>query len=71
MIDLSFGLPGLEIVNHILGALLGAARCVMVLIVLACVARYLGIVLKGEIVEGSYFLDLLMEKNLLSDILKI
>jgi len=71
IIDLSFGLPGLEIVNHIIGALLAAARCVMVLFVLALVARYLGLVMKGEMFEGSYFLNMLMEQNLLSDILKI
>lgn len=74
ILDLVFGLPGLENINHVLGGALGALRGVVIVLVIACVARYFGIVdifLGTEIVNETHILKPLMDGNMLSNILGI
>ncbi|MGX8699447.1 MAG: CvpA family protein [bacterium] len=74
ILDLVFGLPGLEWVNHILGCALGAGRGLILVIVIACVFRYLGIIgiaLGQNYVEDTHILKSLMESNMLATILGI
>ena len=71
MLDLVFGLPGLENLNHILGGILGAAKGIAIVIVICCVCRYLGILIGAEIVENTWIMKRLMENNLIANLLKI
>lgn len=74
VLDLVFGLPGLEWVNHILGGALGAVRGIVLLVVIACVCRYLGIigiVLGEDYVGQTHILKALMDSNMLAAILGI
>ena len=71
MLDLVFGLPGLENINHILGGILGAAKGIAIVIVICCVCRYLGVLIGSEIVENTWIMKRLMENNLIANLLKI
>lgn len=71
VLDLAFGLPGLENINHILGAIFGAAKGILIIIVITCFCRYLGLVLKTDLVQETFIMRKLMESNLLANILKI
>ncbi|MBQ4381411.1 MAG: CvpA family protein [Oscillospiraceae bacterium] len=71
VLDLVFGLPGLENINHILGGLLGAVKGAAIVIVICCVLRYLGIVLTPAVLDSTFITKRLMESNLVADILKI
>jgi 3D (Asp-Asp-Asp) domain-containing protein/uncharacterized membrane protein required for colicin V production len=53
VLDLSFGLPGIENVNHIVGAVLGCVKGVGIIIVLACIFRYAGLLISAEELERS------------------
>lgn len=71
VLDLAFGLPGLENINHILGGIFGAAKGIVIVVVITCVCRYLGLVLKTDIVEETWIMKRLMESNILASILNI
>ncbi len=69
--DLSFGLPGHENLNHITGAALGVIRGLMILVVLGCLGRYLGILIPDKLMNGTVIFKRLVETNKLADLLKI
>lgn len=71
ILDLAFGLPGLENINHILGGIFGAAKGILIVVFITCVCRYLGLILKEDIVESTWIMKRLMESNLLASILHI
>ncbi len=68
-LDIFLSLPGLEIVNHILGLMLGAAKGVIYILLLTMALRYIGIVLTPEITERTILAKLLMENNLVATML--
>lgn len=69
--DLSFGLPGHENLNHITGAALGVIRGIILVMVLACLCRYVGIVLPEGTFEKTVLFGKLVETNRLADMLHI
>jgi len=69
VLDLSFGLPGLENVNHITGALLGAVKGILIVLILACAFRYLGVIVGRETIAKTWLLRRLLENNLAANIL--
>ena len=71
VLDLVFGLPGLENINHILGGVLGAAKGIIIVVVICCFCRYLGIILDKEIVENTWIMSKLMENNFVANLLNI
>lgn len=71
MLDLVFGLPGLENLNHILGGIFGAAKGLVLVVVICCICRYLGIVIGSDIVENTWIMKKLMENNFIANILNI
>lgn len=71
VLDLVFGLPGLENINHILGGILGAAKGIVIVVVICCLCRYLGLIIDKEIVENTWIMSRLMENNFIAHILNI
>lgn len=69
--DLSFGLPGHENLNHITGAALGIIRGLVIILVLGCLGRYLGIFISAGTMDKTLIFKHLVEANKLADILKI
>lgn len=71
VLDLVFGLPGLEALNHILGGILGAVKGIAIVLVITLVCRYLGIVLGEEIIDETFILKRLVDSNMLASILNL
>lgn len=71
ILDLAFGLPGLESINHILGGVLGAVKGILIVLVITCVCRYLGIVLKTDLLEGTIIMRRLIDSNFIANLLQI
>lgn len=69
--DLSFGLPGHENLNHITGAALGVIRGILILMVLGCLGRYLGILISAETMDKTLIMRRLVETNKLAELLNI
>lgn len=69
--DLSFGLPGHENLNHITGMALGVIRGLMILLVIGCFARYVGILIPNGVMEGTHILSRIVETNRLAALLNI
>lgn len=71
ILDLAFGLPGLENINHILGGVFGAAKGILIVLVITCVCRYMGILLKTDLLEGTIIMKRLIESNFIANLLQI
>ena len=71
VLDLSFGLPGLEDLNHITGAALGVIRGLMIITVLAVFVRYTGLFIPKETVSATRILSRLVENNQLATLIGI
>jgi uncharacterized membrane protein required for colicin V production len=71
VLDLAFGLPGLENVNHILGAIFGAAKGFLIIVVITCFCRYLGLILKTDLLNSTIIMKKLVESNFLANLLEI
>ena len=71
LVNLAFKLPGLETLNKVLGAMFGFVKGAMILLFIACVFRYLKMVLPDSVTEDSLLLDWLIEHNLLANIIGI
>ena len=71
VIDLAFGLSGLENLNHAVGGIFGAAKGIAIVIVITCVCRYLGLILKTDIIDSTHLMKRLMESNALASLLNI
>lgn len=71
VLDLVFGLPGLETLNHVLGGVLGAGKGIVIVLVITLVCRYLGLLIGDELVNSSIMLRTLVESNALASILNL
>lgn len=71
VLDLSFGLPGHENLNHITGAALGVIRGLLIVTVIACLGRYLGILIPEKAEAGNELWHKLVETNKLAEMLNI
>lgn len=69
--DLSFGIPGHENLNHITGAALGIIRGILILLVIGCVGRYIGILIPGSVMEKTFIFKHIIEPNKIAALLKI
>ncbi len=69
--DLSFGLPGHENLNHITGAALGVIKGILVVVVIACIFRYLGLLMPDGLISGTWIFEGLIGSNKLADILGV
>lgn len=62
LFNLSFRLPGLELVNSVLGTLLGIAKGLLYVFAIAWLLRFTGLLLSEEKVDATFLLSRLMEK---------
>ena len=69
--DLAFGIPGFENLNHIIGAVLGLVKGIAIVMVLACVFRYTGLLIDKETVASTWLLEIFVENNMAANILGI
>lgn len=69
--DLSFGIPGHENLNHITGAALGVIRGILILLVIGCVGRYIGLLVPQSTVADTFIFEKLVEANKIAALLKI
>lgn len=69
--DLSFGIPGHENLNHIIGAALGAIRGILIIMVIGCVGRYIGILLPEGVMENTLIFQKIVDLNRIASMLKI
>lgn len=66
VLNFSFKIPGLDIVNGVVGAVLGVVTGIMLCAVLAWALKFTGLVIKPETLEGTHFLKWFMEKDILT-----
>ena len=71
VINLAFKLPGLETLNKVLGAVFGFAKGCMILLFIACIFRYLGMVLPDNFTDDTILLKWLIDANPLANIIGI
>ena len=65
VIDLVFNLPGIELVNKILGLALGLAEAFCILQFIGCVARFTGILIPDAAIDGTLLFKYFVEQNYL------
>ena len=63
LINVSFGIPGLNRIDKIVGAVLGAVRGVALILVIACVARYACVLIGSGRIEDTIVLELIVKTN--------
>ena len=66
LLNLAFKLPGLEFINETLGALFGFAKGAIIIVAIAWLMRYLGVLVDEDIVNKTLLLEWLMEHNLVT-----
>ena len=66
ILNLAFKMPGLEFINESLGALFGFAKGAIIVVAIAWVMRYLGVLVDEDIVNKTVLLEWLMEHNLVT-----
>lgn len=71
VINLAFKLPGLETLNHVAGAVFGFAKGAIIVLFIACLFRYLGLLVPEEITDKTILLKWLTNSNILADIIGI
>jgi len=71
IINLAFSLPGLEILNRTAGAVFGLFKGILILLFIACLFRYLGLILPENVLEKTVLLEWLIESNKLADIIGV
>lgn len=70
-LGLYLSLPGLEVVNRILGAVLGGFKGLMYVLLLTAVLRYAGMLLSDDVIRSSLLTRALTENNAIANILGI
>ena len=71
IINLAFSLPGLEVLNRTAGAVFGLFKGILILLFIACLFRYLGLILPENVLEKTVLLEWLIESNKLADIIGV
>jgi len=66
ILNLAFKMPGLEFINETLGALFGFAKGAIIVVAIAWVMRYLGVLIDEDIVNKTMLLEWLMDHNLVT-----
>ncbi|MDD6189745.1 MAG: CvpA family protein [Clostridiales bacterium] len=66
ILNLAFKLPGLEFINDILGTVFGLAKGIILVLTIAWVMRYMGFLVKEDVVNKTVLLEWFMEHNLVA-----
>ena len=66
ILNLAFKLPGLEFINEIFGGIFGFIKGAIIVVTIAWVMRYLGVLVDEDIVNKTVLLEWLMEHNLVT-----
>ena len=66
ILNLAFKLPGLELVNDILGTAFGVAKGLIFAFTIAWVMRYMGFLINETIINKTIILEWMMEHNLVA-----
>ena len=71
VLNIYFKLPNLETVNKISGSVLGAVKGIIIIMFVACLCRYFGLILGQETISRTWLLELLINSNKLASILGV
>lgn len=71
VLNLTFTLPELEKVNAGVGAAIGLFRGIVIVLLLACIFRYLGIILTEKKISSTILLSWLVQHNFIANLLGI
>lgn len=66
ILNLAFKMPGLEAINEIAGGAFGFVKGAVIIVTIAWVMRYLGVLIDEDIVNKTILLEWLMEHNLVA-----
>lgn len=66
ILNLAFKMPGLESINEIFGGIFGFAKGAVIIVAIAWVMRYLGVLIDEDIINKTILLEWLMEHNLVT-----
>ncbi len=67
VLDLVFNLPGIELVNRILGLVLGLGLAFCILQFVGCIARFTGIIISDETIGSTMLFKYFVENNYLAE----
>ena len=70
LVGFIFSLPGLKIIDIIAGALLGIAKGLIIVLTLAAVVRYAGLI-APETIDGTSALKYIVNNNIIADLIGI
>jgi len=71
LINLTFSLPELKKVDIVGGIALGIVRGIIIILVIACLGRYLGYIIGKEVINKTILFDWLINSNLIANLLGI
>ena len=71
IVNLTFSLPGLDLVNKVGGSVFGGISGIIIIIIVAWACRFFGLFIDEGILEKSFVLRWLMNSNLLAAILGV
>lgn len=71
LINLSFKLPGLELVNQITGAVLGLGKGILFVLLISAALRYAGLMLPEKDIEKTVILNYFINNNFIANLLGI
>ena len=71
IVNLSFEIPGAQKINRAAGAVLSVVNGLAIVLFIACVFRYSGIVLGGKAVDGTLIVRKLVNSNIMANIFNI
>lgn len=69
ILNLQLRIPGLDLVNNIMGAAVGLLKAWFIVALIAFVVRYAGMVVSDTLVRKTFLLELFVEHNLIASIL--
>lgn len=66
IININFGLPGLEKVNNIGGVAIGIVKGIIILMFVGCLMRYTGLLIPEEKVTGAFLFGIFVTRNFIA-----
>ena len=71
IISLTFSIPGIKLIDSIAGAVLGAARGIIIVLALASLLRYIGLIVPEKFLLETTLLKWIIESNPIANIIGI
>ena len=71
IINLSFTIPGAQVVNGIIGAAIGCVNSIVIVLFVTCIFRYSGILIGKSVIESTKIASWLMDSNMIANIFGI